>query len=208
MITRGQSDFIKLVAIFAMTLDHIGYYLCPELIELIVIGRIAFPIFAYQLTIGYAMTSSKKDYLVRLLGFGLISQVPYYFLAEEFKLNILFALALGVLALWALENKKYYYYFLIIPAFLFVEYSLYALSIILIFYLFKNKIAQFVLFITATFLYSLYLVNPIQILAILSLPFIIKPFLLEIRLPRNFFYIFFPAHLLIILLIKNIFFNS
>ena len=93
MLTKEQSNFIKLVGIAAMLFDHVGAFLYPSLLELRVIGRIAFPIFAYQLTVGYSMSPSKKDYFLRLIYFGLIAQVPYYFLREEFKLNILFCVA-------------------------------------------------------------------------------------------------------------------
>jgi len=189
-----------------MLFDHIGAFLYPSLLELRVIGRIAFPIFAYQLTIGYAMTPSKKDYFVRLLFFGIVAQVPYHFLVAEFELNILFALALGIFALWSLEKEKYYYFLLIIPASIFVSYSLYGLLVILIFHIFKNKPTQFALFIFASFLYSLYCWW-LQIFAFLALFFVAKPFS-EIKLPRNFFYVFFPAHLLIILLIRIIFFDG
>ena len=187
-----------------MLFDHVGAFLYPSLLELRVIGRIAFPIFAYQLTVGYSMSPSKKDYFLRFIYFGLIAQVPYYFLREEFKLNILFALALGVFALWSLEKEKYYYFLLIVPVSFFVEYSVYGLLVILIFHIFEKKPVQFALFILASLLYSLYWWW-LQMLAFLALFFIAKPFL-GIKLPRNLFYVFFPAHLLIILLIKIIFF--
>ena len=205
MITKGQSNFIKLVAISAMLLDHMGAFLYPALIGLRIIGRIVFPLFAYQLTIGYSMTSSKKKYLERLLLFAFISQIPYYFLASQFRLNILFSLILGIFAILALEKKKYYYFILIIPASFFVEYQIYGLLVILIFHLFKNQFAQLGLFTLATFLYALYLFQPIQIFALLSFFIILKPFI-EINIPKNFFYIFYPAHLFAIWLIKIVFF--
>ena len=207
MITKEQSNFIKLVGIVAMVFDHVGAFLYPSLLELRIIGRIAFPIFAYQLTIGYATTPSKKDYFARLLFFGLIAQAPYHFLVTEFELNILFALALGVFALWSLEKEKYYHFFLIIPAYFFVSYSVYGLLVILIFHIFEKRSVQFGLFVFATFLYSLSSWHLLQTFAPLAFFFIAKPSL-GVRLPRNLFYVFFPAHLLIILLIRIIFFNT
>ena len=38
-------DYLKIVAIFTMIIDHIGYFFAPEIIELRLIGRVAFPIF-------------------------------------------------------------------------------------------------------------------------------------------------------------------
>lgn len=202
MITKQQSDFLKLIALCAMVLDHIGFYLLPELVELRAIGRIAFPIFAYQLTIGYSMTSSKKDYFYRLIIVGLVSQIPHYFLSNELYLNILFTLALGVLALYSIDKKKYYYLFLIIPLSFLCSYSVYGILIILIFYIFKGA-TQFGLFSFSTILYSLYVLWPIQAFALFAFPIITNP-VFKITLPKNFFYIFYPAHLLVILLIKKL----
>ena len=183
-----------------MLLDHIGAFLYP-LEFLRIIGRIAFPCFAYQLGIGYRMTSSKKAYLKKLFIFALVSQIPYSLLRGGFMLNILFALMLGILAVWSLENKKFFYLFLIVHVCFFADFGIYGLSVILIFYFFKNKVFQFFLLLSATLLYSAYYNLFIQAYAMLSLVFIFNPFL-KINLPKNFFYIFYPAHLIIIYLIK------
>lgn len=38
---------LKLLAMLAMTLDHIGYILLPQVRLLRIAGRLAFPVFAY-----------------------------------------------------------------------------------------------------------------------------------------------------------------
>ncbi|MBZ1356712.1 MAG: conjugal transfer protein TraX [Candidatus Nealsonbacteria bacterium] len=205
MITKGQSNFIKLIAIISMLLDHIGAFLFP-LTALRIIGRIALPIFAYQLGIGYRMTSDRKEYVKRILLFGLISQIPFFLLNEGFKLNILFSLALGIFLIWAIEEKKYLYVYLIAPLSFFVEYQIYGLVLISIFYFFKNKNHQFLLISAASFASAFYYQTPIQLFAILSLPIIFKPSF-EINIPRNLFYFFYPTHLLLIYLIKIVFFK-
>ncbi len=189
-----------------MVLDHLGAFLWPSLIELRIIGRLAFPIFAYQLSVGYSMTSNKRKYFNRLIGVGFISQVPYHFLINDFRLNILFSLALGIFAIWALENSKYYYLLLIIPFSLFVDYQIYGLVIILIFYFLKNKIFQFLLFLLALILSSFYHSHVFYIFSLFSFIFIFNP-LIEIKLPKRFFYIFYPTHLFLILIIKLIFYG-
>ena len=203
MITEKQSNFIKIVGIIAMISDHLGAFLYPSIIELRIIGRMALPLFTYQLAVGSLMTTNKKNYIKRLLCFAFISQVPYYFLMEKLILNIIFSLALGVIAIWVIENKKYYIFLLIIPISFFVDYHIYGLLMILIFYFFRSTKIQFILFLLITILYS-YFFYPWQLFSVLSLIFIFKPFL-EINLPKNFFYIFYPAHLFVILLIKIIF---
>lgn len=38
---------LKLLGVVTMTVDHIGYILCPDLVLLRILGRLAYPIFAY-----------------------------------------------------------------------------------------------------------------------------------------------------------------
>lgn len=45
-------DLLKYVALTAMVIDHIGYYLLPEFLWLRVIGRVAFPLFLFL--VGYS----------------------------------------------------------------------------------------------------------------------------------------------------------
>jgi hypothetical protein len=96
-----RNDFLKLLAMVSMLIDHIGYMFFPQHAIFRSIGRLAFPIFAYHLAVGYEKTSSLKNYAGRLFVFGLISQVPYSFFSPglEFtplKLNIMFTLLAGL----------------------------------------------------------------------------------------------------------------
>lgn len=203
MITKEGSNYIKLVAMLAMLLDHIGAFLIPwEILR--IIGRLSFPLFAYQLGIGYSATSSKKKYLIRLIGFGIVSQVPFALLAGHFIMNILFSLALGIVAIWSLENRKFILVVPIIFLSFFVEYGLYGLITILIFYFLKDKIRQFGFFALATFIYGFYYQAWNQIYAIFSLFFIGMP-KVKINIPKNLFYFFYPLHLVVIYLIKTLF---
>ena len=77
---------IKYIAIAAMLLDHLAAFLLspekyPGLIALYIImrtvGRIAGPVMFYFLVEGYKHTSSKLKYGIRLLCFGILSQIPY-----------------------------------------------------------------------------------------------------------------------------------
>ena len=198
-----QSNFIKLLAMISMLLDHIGAFFYPlEILR--IIGRISFPLFAYQIGISYDMTSSRKKYVKKLLFFGIISQIPFSFLTEKIVLNVLFSFILGILAIWSIKQKKYFYFFPIIISSFFVEYQIYGLLVILSFYFSKTKISQTILFSLTTFLYSFYFLNKIliQLYSLMALPIIFNPFL-KINLPKNLFYIFYPSHLIIIYLIKT-----
>ncbi|HZX46166.1 MAG TPA: TraX family protein [Clostridia bacterium] len=98
---RQRNDALKLVAMITMLIDHVGYMFFPQYSVFRSVGRLAFPIFAYLLSVGYEKTSSLKNYAGRLLLFGLISQVPYSFFSpglefEPLKLNIMFTLLAGL----------------------------------------------------------------------------------------------------------------
>lgn len=183
-----------------MLVDHIGAYIFPVNIFRI-IGRLAFPIFAYQLTVGYFKTSSKEKYLERLILFGSLSQIPYYLLKEELKLNIIFTLAIGFCLIWVIENKKFLLFFALIPLLFFVEYQLYGGIIILLFYFIKDVKYKSFSFAIMTFFYSFFLKSITPIFAIFSLIFIFGP-KKEIDIPSNVFYIFYPAHLALIYLLR------
>ena len=66
-----------MIAIVSMVFDHTGYILFKNFSWMNYIGRLAFPIFAFQLTEGYSYTKNLKKYFLRLFIFAIISQIPY-----------------------------------------------------------------------------------------------------------------------------------
>lgn len=83
MEKKLNSNAIKLIAIIAMTIDHIawavfqGYSTHPAAIVMHLIGRITCPIMCFCIAEGYHYTRDVKKYTKRLLLFALISHVPY-----------------------------------------------------------------------------------------------------------------------------------
>jgi len=102
-----------------MLSDHVGRFVFPEIAIFRVFGGLAFPLFAYQLIIGYFKTSNILNYVKRLLIFALISQGPYM-LFFGMKLNIFFTLIFGIMSIVIIENKRY---FLLFPVFLLSMFS-------------------------------------------------------------------------------------
>ncbi len=201
MIDRQQSNYIKVIAMIAMLIDHISAYLWPVQIMRI-IGRIAFPIFAYQIGIGYQSTSSKKNYIKRMLIFAFISQIPYHLLNNDFQLNILFLFVIGIWTISLIEKKSYHFLAFPIALSSIVSFGFYGLVVILIFYFLRDKINQAVSFFSANLAYILN-VESMQIFSLLALPIIFNP-LGRLNIPRNLFYFFYPSHLLLIYLIRLI----
>lgn len=111
-ITR-RNDMLKLVAIATMLVDHIGYMYYPNEMLFRIIGRLAFPIFAYQIAIGYSKTSNLKKYFLRLLAFAVITQIPYSYFGPELKFNpnhfnvlFTFVVAIGMLYFYDMGISK------------------------------------------------------------------------------------------------------
>lgn len=110
--TSKRNDVLKLIAIISMIIDHVGAAFFPGMTIFRTIGRIAFPIFAYQLAKGYKHTSNLNKYAGRLFIFALISHVPYiYFLGDgltpnPLALNVMFLLLAGIGALMLFDGAR------------------------------------------------------------------------------------------------------
>lgn len=69
---------LKLLALIAMTCDHVGLQLLPQFILLRIIGRLAAPLFAYMIAEGCRYTHNRGRYLGRLLGMAALCQIAYF----------------------------------------------------------------------------------------------------------------------------------
>lgn len=99
-----RNDLLKLLALATMLIDHIGYMFYPQEQLFRIIGRLSFPIFAYQIAIGYSHTSNLKRYFSRILAFAVVTQVPFSVFNPEMKFsllhyNVLFTFVIGIILL-------------------------------------------------------------------------------------------------------------
>ena len=102
---------LKLIAIISMGIHHTVMILWEIFpiwvhIPLYILRGITFPIMAFFLTEGFRRTSNIKRYMLRLLIFGLIAQVPYMLAMGMYTLNIIFSILMGLICL-ALYEKLY-----------------------------------------------------------------------------------------------------
>lgn len=91
------------MALTFMLMDHLWATVVPGNIWLHCLGRLAFPIFAFQVAEGYQHTKDFKRYCKRLLVFGLISEIPFNLMLTAspifpFHQNVMFTLLFGLLA--------------------------------------------------------------------------------------------------------------
>ena len=151
-----SSFVIKLIAMVTMFCDHLGYILFQKFSYFNYIGRISFPLFAFQISEGYRHTKSKKNYLLRLFLFGLISQIPFSLfcslLEKGFTLNIFFTLFMGLLAIIGYEQceNKALGLLLVVSLslsadFLHMDYGYWGVLLIFLFHIFKeNKVKLYI----------------------------------------------------------------
>lgn len=216
-----SSFVLKIIAVISMLIDHSGYLIFNGFSFMNYIGRLAFPIFAFLITKGYVHTSNLKKYFLRLLIFAIISQIPFMLLFPNgFTLNILFTLALGLLAITVynkFKNKLLGFIFVILCSvlahFLHFDYGWFGIAIIFIFYIFKNKKAYMnIFFIVATFInYIYYFAKTLRIEYLLIFLFcclsLIPINLYNGKKGKNikyFLYAFYPLHLIALYLITLI----
>lgn len=149
MVIIMTSFILKIIGILAMLCDHVGDSFIGHFSFLNLIGRIAFPIFAFQIVQGYINTHDLKKYAFRLFVFACISQIPFMlFLTtfyDSFYLNIFFTLLLGIICLYGYDKIKNKYLGLLfailictIAHFIQVDYGAYGVCVIFLFYFFSN----------------------------------------------------------------------
>ena len=79
-----------MIAIIAMTIDHIAWMLFPgypnDIVPIVmhIIGRITCPIMCYFIAEGYHYTKNINKYTLRLFAFSLISHFAYIFASSSF----------------------------------------------------------------------------------------------------------------------------
>lgn len=225
--TNLDTDFLKLIAVIAMTLDHVGTAFFPQYPVFRWIGRLAFPIFCYCMTVGLLYTHDIKRYLLRLGIFALLSE-PVYVLAfhpgafwENFPLmNIYFTLLVSLLALWGVQQKKWWVFIgcLLVASCVNLDYSTTGIVLMLIFYLCRNKPWLGALVYVLSYLPALWGAYPddplglhigplhmgFEIFAVFAAPLIFLRTHTGIKIPKWFFYWFYPAHLAVIWLARLI----
>ncbi len=113
---------LKIIASICMLIDHIGAVfpvpLTPAVFRLI--GRIAFPIYAYLIAEGCKHTKNKNKYLLRLGIFAIISEIPFDLAFMQYQThdfqrlninffyqtNVFYSLFLGAACICVYESLK------------------------------------------------------------------------------------------------------
>ncbi|MBO1305086.1 hypothetical protein JZO70_02865 [Enterococcus sp. 669A] len=231
--TSGGLDAatLKLLAIVGMTLDHIAIVFAPQLslgvrTLFYACGGITFPIMAYLLVEGYKHTSNVKRYGLRLLVFAIISYVPFAWAMGTFVFNVLFTLLLGLITLYLYDhmNNRILFWFVFVGLTLFsvvMDWGLVGVPMVLMYYIVRGNWARYivpllpsVILMTLMFLVS---GGELTVAIVHSLPQLAFAYVgggLSAILLKNYnglrgrsmkylFYGYYPAHLLILAIIRD-----
>ena len=222
-----SQEILKLIACVTMLIDHIGYtFLHYPFLR--IIGRLAFPIYAFLLSQGLRHTKSPGKYALRMFLLLVISELPFdilFFGSIDFThQNVMFTLLLGLLMglcikktpplllkiLWVIP-------FTLLAELLRTDYGGYGICIIALFILSEYTphprlietlgLALMGLFISETAVLILGLPIPMQFFTLVALiPISLYNGKKSIPGPalQWAFYLFYPAHLVILFLVKAI----
>lgn len=117
-----NSNQLKLIAILAMTIDHLVWTIMPGystvwwVLLAHIVGRLTAPIMWYFIAEGYHHTRNVKKYALRLFALAVISHFAYNFCfgipfvpfqTTVFnQTGVVWSLAWGLMLLWIFDNEK------------------------------------------------------------------------------------------------------
>ena len=113
---------LKYIAFLSMLIDHANKALMYPLVTengflryvsdvFDILGRVAFPIFMFFLVEGFFKTGNRFKYLLNLIAFGIISEIPFDLfqsavLFQPNSNNVMFTLALALVMIWVIDELK------------------------------------------------------------------------------------------------------
>ncbi len=211
---RLSATRLKWLGCLFMLVDHIGLLLLPQYRFLRVVGRLAFPIFAYMLANGYRHTRSRGKYLLRLAAFALAIQPLYSRFIGGW--NIFFTLFFGLAAIaacqWLREDPVRQRLAFLPPLALALlaqgmgaDYGAYGVLLILCAHLFYGRFDRLTLAWAFTTMAHvlLYWPNIDQLWALLSIPLLMCYDGERGRGWKWSFYLFYVLHLAVLCLLRE-----
>ena len=224
-------NVLKIIALITMIVDHIGVVFFPNIVIFQIIGRLSFPIFAFFIAEGWYYTKSKKKYMFLLLIFMLISWVPYciVFNLPFYTVNVLGVFLLSTLGMLLIDKirlnsdtKGFYissfcfllFVCLILEGLAVIVEGALAVALPIVFYAYREKPVKRIVaatIILLTMAVTNVIVGPIefetfvQFFGLLAIIPIVCYNNTVGRLNLKYlFYITYPLHLFVIMLIKLI----
>ena len=97
---------LKILGALLMVCDHVGMLLFPDIRFLRIIGRLAFPIFAFLIAEGCRYTKNKLRYLFTMLGCAIVCQTVYFSYGNSLEMCVFVTFSLAIINVYAFELVK------------------------------------------------------------------------------------------------------
>ena len=151
-----NAEHLKVIAMVCMLLDHMWGTVVSGNLWMTCVGRIAFPIFAFQVAEGYAHTKNFKRYLLRMFLFALAAEIPFNLMTGGWWIhplgqNVMFTFCLSLLLIRIIDKARAKHWSLGLVAvivgaivgyfvgmFTFVDYYGFGILMVLVFWLFRD----------------------------------------------------------------------
>lgn len=101
-----SGNALKIIAALSMLIDHIGVVLFPDVTILRIIGRLAFPIYAFMISEGCAYTKNRLRYFLTVFVLGAVCQIVYYLYDGSTDMGILITFSLSIFVIYAMQYVK------------------------------------------------------------------------------------------------------
>ncbi len=101
-----NSNELKLIALAVMTVDHVGLLLLPQYRILRIIGRLAFPIFAYMIAEGCAHTSNRLRYFLSVFCVAIAVQALFWYTRHSLYQHILITFSFSIVLIFSLHRAS------------------------------------------------------------------------------------------------------
>ena len=215
-----NNNQLKILALIFMTVDHIGWMLFPQIAVFRMVGRLAYPIFAYMVAEGCSHTRSMGKHLTGLAISALLCQGVYWFVMGSLYQCIFVTFSLSVGLIWLIKSalqRKTAYRWAFAAAGLFgvffitwwlprllvgtdfdVDYGFWGVMLPVLIYFGRSKKEK--LLITAAGLAIMaYNSTAVQWLALFAVPLLALYNGKRGKLPLKWlFYVYYPAHLVVL----------
>ena len=96
-----SGNVLKVIAAITMLIDHIGYLLFPGNLLLRIIGRLAYPIYAFMIAEGCRYTQNKLRYFLGIFILAIVCQTVYFVVVQDPGLSILVTYSISILLIYA-----------------------------------------------------------------------------------------------------------
>ncbi|MBD5544136.1 MAG: hypothetical protein HDR01_07850 [Lachnospiraceae bacterium] len=220
-----SSNALKIIAAITMTIDHAGMILFPQIEIFRVIGRIAFPLFAFCIAEGCCYTHNKRKYLGMILFLGVIFHGVFVLATGQTMFNIFITFSFSIVLIYLLQRVKketkegkrqnqilsgVVFFGMLLLTYLFtsifiVDYGFFGIMIPVIVSLFDDLRKRKAAFLIGLLLLVVSMHTFIQSFCLLAVPIL---FLYNGKRGKYkmkfFFYIFYPLHLCLLFLVDII----